>query len=57
MKISDKQIQFMYQVLMDSLSIGDGGYGPFKYDRATRKKYAEHIFNQQSDELVEVSDD
>ena len=41
----------MYQVLIDSLPI-IGGHSPFKFDRETRVRNADQIFNQQSDELI-----
>ena len=53
MKVSQKQIQVMYQVLVDSLCIV-GASSPFKFDRDTREKYADEILNQQSDEIHET---
>lgn len=53
MKVSDKQILFMYQVLTDSICILDVD-SPFKFDRETRKKYAFEIFNQQSNKIDEI---
>jgi len=52
MKITEKQLQVMYQVLVDSLCIV-GVSSPFKFDRDTREKYADEILNQQSDEIIE----
>lgn len=40
----------MYQVLVDSLCIVGTSY-PFKFDRDLRHKFADEIFNQQSEEL------
>ena len=57
MKISEKQLQFLYQVLTDSLVIDDGGSCPFCFNKQTRIKYADEIFNQQSDKLSEVKDE
>lgn len=51
MKISEKQILFMYQVLLDTMSIVSPD---FKFDRETRKMYANEIFNQQSEEPKEI---
>ncbi len=56
MIISEKQLQFMYQVLLDSMCIV-GASSPFKFDRDTRKRYADEIFNQQSNDLKDFSDD
>lgn len=52
MKVSKKQILFMYQVLMDSLPI-IGSHSPFKFDQDVRRKYADNIFNQQDDSIVD----
>lgn len=56
MKISQKQIQVMYQVLVDSLCIVGSG-SPFKFDRDTRSQYADEILNQQSDEIIDLKND
>ena len=56
MKVSQKQIQVMYQVLVDSLCIV-GASSPFKFDRDTRRKYADEILNQQSDEIIDLKND
>jgi len=50
MKVTEKQLQMMYQVLVDSLCFV-GSNSPFKFDRDTRRKYADEILNQQSDEI------
>ena len=55
MKISQKQIQIMYQVLVDSLCIVGSG-SPFKFDRDTRRKHADEILNQQSNVLLGVDE-
>lgn len=56
MKISQKQIQVMYQVLVDSLCIV-GASSPFKIDRDTRSQYADEILNQQCDEIIDLKND
>jgi len=53
MKITEKQLQVLYQVLIDSLCIVGSG-SPFKFDRDTRRKYADEILNQQSDEIKDI---
>ncbi len=50
MIISEKQLLFLYQVLLDSLQI-TGSYSPFKFDADTRRKHADEIFNQQPTEF------
>lgn len=55
MKITYKQLQFMFQVLTDSLTM-DAPMTPFKFTHETRKKYAEDIFNQQPDDFVTLED-
>lgn len=53
MKISEKQLMIMFDVLKDSLRIA----GPFGgYDPQTRLQLVHDIINQQSDTLKEVDE-
>jgi hypothetical protein len=56
MIISDKQLQFLYQVLMDSLCIV-GASTPFKFGQELRIQMADEIYRQQSDKLRDIKDD
>ena len=53
MIISEKQLQFMFQVLVDSLAIV-GKSSPFKFDKEIRQRYADEIFSQQNEKLKEI---
>ena len=50
------QLHFMFQVLVDSLSIV-GKSSPFKFDKEIRQRYAEEIFSQQNEKLKEFKDE
>jgi hypothetical protein len=52
MRITERQLLFLYQVLLDSLPIS-GSNSPFTYTQEQRKKIADDILNQQSNELKE----
>lgn len=54
MIISEKQIIQLIQILVDSLPLSDGGDSPFNYSTSHRRKLADEIITQQSEELKEV---
>lgn len=56
MIVSEKQLQMLFQILVDSLPIVGGG-SPFHFDREARQALADEILNQQSKELKNVSED
>ena len=56
MKISERQIIQLIQVLVDSLCIVGGG-SPFKFHQEFRRQLADEIINQQSEELKDVSEE
>jgi hypothetical protein len=56
MKITEKQLLMLYQVLMDTLSIFDGRYSSFKYPQEIRRLLANDIIDQQSETLVKISE-
>lgn len=57
MKITEKQLQIMLRVLEGSLKIADRtDMNIFGYDSATRKNLFNEIINQQSDEIIEVTE-
>lgn len=51
MKISEKQLLFLIQVLRDSLKFGNNYWG---YSADQRGEFLDQIANQQSDELRDV---
>ena len=56
MKVSEKQLQIMFRVLEGSLSMVDrSDMNLFGYNKETRLEIFNQILNQQSDEIVDVS--
>jgi hypothetical protein len=57
MKITDKQLLIMFRVLEGSLKIADRtDMNIFGYDAATRRNLFNEIINQQSDEIIDVTE-
>jgi hypothetical protein len=54
MRVSEKQLLLLVQVLRDSLPIVDGM--PFVLSQVSRKELLENILNQQDIELIDVSE-
>ncbi len=54
MKISQKQLFLVMQVLADSLNLTDNRSLVFKYDYELRKDLYESIVNQQSNLIKEI---
>ena len=50
MKISQKQLLMLYDILIASLSI----VNPLAFDQETRRKLAEDILNQQDTTIIKV---
>ncbi len=53
MKINEKQLQMLIQVLSDSLGIV-GVESPFKFQAETRRNLAQEILQQQSTDLKDI---
>ncbi len=53
MKITQKQLLMLYDVLIGSLAI----VNPLGYDQETRRKLASSIINQQSNDLVDIKNE
>ena len=52
LKISEKQLQLLFQTLIDSITVDITQL--FSLDIQTRKKLYEQIINQQSDQLIDI---
>jgi len=58
MKVTEKQLQIMFRVLEGSLTIRDRvDLSLFGFMRETRLEVYNQIINQQSDEIIDVSDE
>jgi hypothetical protein len=56
MKISEKQLQALFQIAIDSLRVNVvGNY--FQYDSKTRASLVNDIIDQQNTKLVDIDDD
>ncbi len=53
MKITEKQLLMLFEILRDSLCIYSSGH-QFSYDLKDRIKLADDIVSQQQDDLVNV---
>lgn len=56
MKITEKQLQMLLQIAMDSLRVNIVGNPYFLYTADTRSDIVNEIVRQQSTEIIEVSD-